>query len=110
MKILFRVKDPIGNAVVLDKICLEKHIFVNHPIIRRYKDRISETIQNPDAIYQSKTDDKSLLYYKIINSSPRRKYLMVVTSPDIVTDALYIRTSFLVYNLNKGDELLWKKN
>jgi hypothetical protein len=45
MKILFRVKDPIGNAVVLDKICLEKHILVNHPIIRRYKDRIRETIQ-----------------------------------------------------------------
>jgi len=35
---------------------------------------------------------------------------MVVTSPYIVTDALYIKTSFLVYNFNKGDELLWKKN
>jgi len=110
MKILFRVKDPIGNAVVLDKICLEKHILINHPIIRRYKDRIRETIQEPDAIYKSKTDGKSLLYYKTLSIFPRRKYLMVVTSPYIVTDALYIKTSFLVYNFNKGDELLWKKN
>ena len=110
MKILFRVKDPIGNAVVLDKICLEKHILVNHPIIRRYKDRIRETIQEPDAIYKSKTDGKSLLYYRNLNISPRPKHLMVVASPDIVKDALYIKTSFLVYNFNKGDELLWKKN
>ncbi len=110
MKILFRVKDPIGNAVVLDKICLEKHILINQPIIRRYKDRIRETIQEPDAIYKSKTDGKSLLYYKTLSIFPRRKYLMVVTSPYIVTDALYIKTSFLVYNFNKGDELLWKKN
>ncbi len=110
MEILFRLKDPLGNAVVLDKICLEKHILVNHPIIHRYKDRISKTIQEPDAIYKSKTDGKSLLYYKILSSSLRPKYLMVVTSPDIVKDALYIKTSFLVYNFNKGDELLWKKN
>ena len=110
MKILFRTKDPLENTVVLDQVCLEKHILVNHPIMRRFKDRISKTIQEPDAIYKSKTDGKSLLYYRNLSISPRPKHLMVIASPDIVKDALYIKTSFLVYNFNKGDELLWKKN
>jgi len=90
MEILFSVRDPLGNMVVLDKICLEKHILVNHPIIHRYKNRISNTIQKPDAIYKSKTDGKSLLYYRKLNISPRPKHLMVVASPDIVKDVLYI--------------------
>ena len=47
MKILFRTKDPLENTVVLDQVCLEKHILVNHPIMRRFKDRIRGTIQDP---------------------------------------------------------------
>ena len=27
MKILFRTKDPLENTVVLDQVCLEKHIY-----------------------------------------------------------------------------------
>ena len=110
MKILFRTKDPLENTVVLDQVCLEKHILVNHPIMRRFKDRIRGTIQDPSMIYMSKTDRTSLIYYKTITISPRPRYLMVIAMPGIVKDALYIKTSFLVYNFNKGDELLWEKN
>jgi len=60
-------------------------------------------------IYRSKKDRKSLIYYKAITISPRLKYLMVIARPGIVEDALYITTSFVVYNFNKGDKLLWKK-
>lgn len=109
MKILFRAKDPLENTVVLDQVCLEKHILANHPIMHRFKGRMRESIQDPNMIYRSKTDRKSLIYYKAISISPRLRYLMVIARPDIVKDAFYITTSFVVYNFNKGDKLLWKK-
>lgn len=109
MKILFRTKDPLGNTVVLDQECLEKHILVNHPIMYQFKGRIRETIQELDTIYKSKTDGKSLIFYKTLSISPRRRYLMAIARPGIAKDALYITTSFLVYNFNKGDKLLWER-
>lgn len=57
-----------------------RHINNRHPIITNYIEELKETLKNPDAIKNSKTDENVYFYYKYFKylKSPDRYILLIV--------------------------------
>ena len=108
---MFTAVDPIDNTIRLTKSCWFNHIIVEHPIMRKFLDEVRETIKNPDYIYKSKIGKRSQLYFKEYTHKRYGKiYIMVAVKMKVNQLRGYVQTAFIVYNLNKGGTLLWKRN
>ncbi|OIN97091.1 hypothetical protein AUJ66_04440 [Candidatus Desantisbacteria bacterium CG1_02_38_46] len=106
---MFKVKDPRGITVSLSRVCWNNHIIPEHPIMKHFHKEIKQTLEDPDCIFQSKISKTSHLYFRgHTHFKYGHFYLLVVV--EIKVHHGYVKTSFPVYNLSKGGELLWKKD
>lgn len=108
---MFSLLDPFQRKLILTKHRWRDHIIVRHPIMKRLKKQLQETIKTPNRIYQSKINKDTQLYFKEYRHQKYgRFYLMAVVGFDREKKKGYIKTSFPVYNLKKGAQLVWKKS
>ena len=105
---MFKLKDPRGKVIILTKKCWDDHIVVEHPIMKHFYDELKEVIRDTDYIYQSKISKDAELFFKEFES---RKFgeLYLLAVIERKEERGYIKTSFPVYNLKKGGELIWKR-
>ncbi|MBM4043854.1 MAG: hypothetical protein FJ279_01960 [Planctomycetes bacterium] len=72
----------------------------------RHLAKVQETLTSPDAIYESKRNPASNLYFKAYTGLPAgNRYVMVVAH----IKRGYVQSSFPVQNISKGGRLLWRK-
>jgi hypothetical protein len=78
MDIIFEIVDKTGRKIRLTKK-QNSHINKKHPAIAIYINEIKETLQKPDAITKSETDENVRFYYKYYKYliSPH-KYILVI--------------------------------
>ena len=78
--------------------------------MKLFYDELHDTIQKPEYIFKSKISKNSRLYFKgYLHPEYGHFYIMAVVDYKEHEKTGFIKTSFPVYNLNKGGELLWKK-
>lgn len=98
----FEVMTPLGFAVRTSQeywqILLGKH-----PDLRRYEAMLLPTLQSPDCIYRSKTDEQVFLFYKTIKT----KRWLVIVAKRLNGDG-FIVTSYQTGAIKKGT-LEWSK-
>jgi hypothetical protein len=107
---IFKLVDPLGNEVALTEECWVNHILVEHPIMKHFFYELKEVIVSPDFIFKSKISKKTFLYFKKFTKEGWGNfYLMSAVEKKPKKKKGFIKTSFPVYNLSKGGELIWKK-
>lgn len=107
---MFRVNDPLNNTVVISKKCWLNHILKEHPEMGLFRNELRDTIKEPEYIFKSKISKNSILYFKgYLHPEYGHFYIIAVVNYKEHKKTGYIKTSFLVYNLKKGGELIWKK-
>ena len=78
MNIKFEVIDKTGRKLRMTNWNWE-HIIKRHPDISSEKEKIIETLQNPEKITNSLKDEKARFYYKHYkHRSPANKFMMVL--------------------------------
>jgi hypothetical protein len=106
-QLVFTVVDPRSVSIRLTKACWQQHILKFHPIMRGQLAKVKATLTDPDAIYQSKRNKDSHLYFKSYAGLPAgNQYVLVVVD----SRRSYVQTSFPVHTLSKGGQRLWKKS
>jgi len=81
------------------------HIQNDHPEMADQIERVGETLQNPDTIVRSKTDNDVELFYKLYPSTPvSSKYMCVVLKTK--NNKILIITAYFTDTVKKG-EVLW---
>jgi len=107
---MIRVKDPLNYIITLTKKCWTKHILKEHPEMEPFYNELRDAIKEPEYIFKSKSSKNSRLYFKgYLHPEYGHFYIMVVIDYKEHQKAGFVKTSFPVYNLKKGGELLWKK-
>ncbi|MDI6735263.1 MAG: hypothetical protein QME42_03555 [bacterium] len=107
---MFKIQDPQGNIITLTQECWNDHICINHTEMRHLLTEIKNTIVNPDYIYQSKSSNKTHLYFKEYrNPGLNCNYLLVVIyrRPNLRKE--YVQSAYPVKTLSKGGELEWQR-
>ena len=108
---VWTVVDPLGTEIRLTRRCWERHILVEHPIMRIFTRQARMSVQHPDLIFGSKVSADTRLYFKqYFRRSLGRFYIMVVVGTSKTKQRGFVKTAFLVYNLSKGGRLLWERS
>ncbi len=78
MNIIFEVIDKTNRKLRMTKWNWE-HIIRRHPEISSEKEKIIETLKNPDKITDSLKDEKAKFYYKYYkHRQSQNKFMMVL--------------------------------
>ena len=78
MSVVFEIKDKTGRKLRMTGWNWE-HIIKRHPDISAEKEKIIETLENPDKITRSLKDEKVRFYYKYYKHRKSvNKFLMVL--------------------------------
>lgn len=101
MKVLY---DYRGKAVRLTDERLA-HI-LEHPEMVEMEQRVEETLERPENVVQSVSDDEARLYYRLYPKTPVSEKLLCVVVKFGVDDA-FILTAYLTDKLKRG-EILWR--
>ena len=87
------ILDPTGFEAIFTDECWTGHIVTGHPEMAPFRQRIVETIANPDAIYSGKRDPRSRIYAKKYAETPgvgRELTLLVYAK----VEARYVATAY----------------
>ncbi len=107
---MIQVKDPLNNVIILTKKCWTDHILKEHPEMELFCNELRDTVKEPEYIFKSKISKMSRLYFKgYLHPEYGHFYIMAVIGYKEYKKTGYIKTSFPVYNLKKGGELIWKR-
>ena len=99
------VRDVWGNSVNLTDE--RKSHLLEHPEMRGQEARLSETLIEPEAVVQSRSDDAIRLFYRYYKRlAIGDKYLCVVVK--YIEGNAFIITAYFTDKVKKG-EVLWKK-
>lgn len=77
---------------------------VKHPSVRKFEEKIKETLQDPDQVRRSKIDTKVYLYYKSVG-----KLSACVVVEHLNEDEGYIVTAYITDRIKEGDKV-YEKN
>ncbi|MFB6212123.1 MAG: hypothetical protein ABEI76_11365 [Halobacteriales archaeon] len=94
---LFRWESKRHGTVVLTAERWN-HIRNRHPGLTEPRQRIRQTVQQPDIIERSLTDADTCLYYKSVDG----KYMVVA----VQVDEQFIKTAYQTAE-RKGGEIIW---
>lgn len=72
-------KDIMNEEVICSNKAWFGHIVENHPIMRSNLDAVTDTIEDPEAIYLSSETDQRKVYFKKSDLSTYEMYTKVVT-------------------------------
>lgn len=73
--------------------CWEQHILVQHPELYKLESDVERTIEQPEAIYQSKFRRRSHLYFRRLASDPA-EYVMVTVDVRERSKRGFVETPF----------------
>jgi len=62
--VLFEANTPLGFRVRVTKDYWELIVTIKHPIMAGREDDVRDTLENPDEIRRSKSDENVYLFYK----------------------------------------------
>jgi hypothetical protein len=107
---MIRLNDPLKNVITFTKKCWTSHILQEHPEMESFYNELRNTIKEPEYIFKSKISKNSRLYFKgYLHPQYGHFYIMVAIDYNERKKIGFIKTSFPVYNLQKGGKLIWKK-
>ena len=98
-------KDKFNNKIKLTDRQWD-YIIKEHPEVKAYKDRLSETLSNPDLVKRSKRNKDTFLYYRHYKDIYEGKYLLAVAE---TKEKLMILTCYITDKIKEGD-VIWKKD
>ncbi len=100
------LRDHEGRAIRLTDERLA-HI-LDHPEMEGMQSSISETLENPEKIVRSRSDEQAHLYYRAYpDTTVGEKFLCVVVKA-LEGDA-FVLTAYLTDRIKRG-EILWSKS
>lgn len=79
----------------------KKHILIFHPDLKPYVKLIKEVLLEPDELRVSKSDPKSLLFYKHFATILQGKYIAVVVK---FNERNFILSSYLTNHIKSGEK------
>jgi len=89
----------------------EQHIIETHPnLLPEHRERITETLTNPEPVTRSITFENTRLFSKYYDVSRKRKYAVVVVVSDTeLTERNWIVTAYMARKVPQG-EVEWTRN
>jgi len=89
----------------------ERHITQHHPdLLPIHKDRIGDTLADPDQVRRSKRFGSARLFAKWYDDVLKGKHLVVVVVSDAqIKNRNWIVTAYLTNKISEGD-MEWKRN
>jgi hypothetical protein len=83
------------------------HVLEQHGELQTQRDRIAETLADPDQVMATKADEKVHIYHRFYEQTPvTRKYLLVVVK--ILEGDAYVLTAHFRNQLRKGT-IVWQR-
>ena len=76
---VIETKDILGEEVICSHQSWMGHILNNHPVMRNNLSAVKDTVENPEAIYESNQDSERIVYFKQSSLSSYGGYTKVVT-------------------------------
>ena len=99
------LKDVWGGSISLTEE--RRAHLLEHPEMRGQKDKLAETLLEPDVVIQSQSDDTVRLFHHFYRRlAIGDKYLCVVVK--YMEDSIFIITAYFTDKVKRG-EVLWKK-
>ena len=74
--ILFEVMTPLGFRVRVTRAYWEIIISIKHPVMKSREEDVKKTLEHPDEIRQSKSDENVYLFYK---AEQAKRWICVVS-------------------------------
>ena len=75
-EVLFEARTPLGFLVRVSRARWELITTVKHPVMAGRESSVKATLENPDEVWQSRTDLEVLLFYK---AEAARRWVFAVT-------------------------------
>lgn len=85
-----------------------EHLENNHPEMAEQLERVEETLENPDVIVTSRTDEAVELFYRWYGNTPVTKKAMCVVVKCLPGNC-FIITAYYTDTVKRGNTL-WRKN
>ncbi|MCD4799708.1 MAG: hypothetical protein K8R19_11970 [Methanosarcinales archaeon] len=102
--LIFEVTTPLGFKVTTSKNYWEYITTVKHPIVRGMESDVIGTLENPDSIRQSNTDENVHMFYREIKYHNKNYHMCVVTN----NSKGFIITAYITDRIKEGVQI-WKK-
>ena len=80
---------------------------MDHPEMTAMERGIFETIQKPEVVFRSLTDEKASLYYRYYEGTPAGGKHLCVVVKDSLNDS-FLLTAYFTDKIKKG-EILWSE-
>ncbi len=100
-----KISDYRGNQIELTDERWQ-HIITEHPEVRRFKNRLSEMLSQPDLVKCSKRDKDVLLYYRYYSDIFGGKYLLAVVK---INKRPFLLTYYVTDRIKEGD-VIWQRS
>jgi len=101
--ILFEAITPLGFHVCVTKAYWQLIVSIKHPIMAGREDDVKDTLENPDEIRRSKSDENVYLFYK---SEREKRWICAVSKR---TDNIgFLITSYPTDAIKEGVQV-WHK-
>jgi len=110
-KIIFEIRDVLGNRTVLWEHVLKYHILLRHPVSGIFVEKIKEIISNPDLVTKDKYG--AYLFYKKLDAEEKKiigtvdDYLLVCSKCE--RNFCFIASSYSIQIVKPGGKIIWQK-
>jgi len=101
--ILFEAVTPLGFRVRVTKAYWEIIVNIKHPVMAGREDDVSDTLENPDEIRRSKSDENVYLFYK---AERERRWICAVSKQ--TDDSGFLITTYPTDAIKEGVQV-WRK-
>ena len=84
-----------------------KHIINRHPEMRLQRDRVLQTIAEPDVVQEG--DFGELLAIRLYSNTPLTSKFLVVAYREVASDDGFVMTAYLARRLSARRRAIWKR-
>jgi hypothetical protein len=111
---LLKVRDPLGNTIILDVETWEKHITLRHPEMKEYLESLKVTLEQPILIQRAPVGGSTCFYYRLTGRNFHKYkdvFIGVVVELPEGSQLGRVKTAHLLRQLRKQEgEILWLRN
>lgn len=100
------LRDIFGNVIELTEERWQ-HILLHHPVMERYRARITEVLREPHVVQQCDFNSNEFRYYRRYNDLRNASYLFVPIIKE--NERYFIITAFPIRKIREGGTLIWLK-
>jgi hypothetical protein len=102
-EVIFEATTPLGFRVRVTKAYWELIVRVKHPIMAGREEDVKDTLENPDEIRRSKSDENVYLFYK---SESQKRWICAVSKQ--TDDIGFLITTYPTDAIKEGVQV-WHK-